>query len=269
MGRYPGRGTGETILARSGCSSAIVAVADHAPPQKTDEMPPPYDPVLSAQELTCGYARSPVVERLTCAVSAGEALVLVGPNGAGKSTMLRTLAGQQPALQGTVELCGRPIRENSRFYRQHVSSLFDEDAFFPGLGVRDHLELVARGNGLAKPGDEVEKLLEKFELQRRAESSPYLLSSGQRRRALLAATLLRPASLLILDEPEQRLDHSFRKILAECLQQARRQGTALVMASHDPDVTRAVASSVLVIEDSGAWCLDGSVDGRQKELRRP
>ena len=249
--------------------SAVVAVADDVPPQKTDHMPPTSDPVLSARELTCGYARSAVVERLTCTVSAGEALVLVGPNGAGKSTVLRTLAGQQPALQGTVELCGRPMRENSRFYRQNVSSLFDEDAFFPGLGVRDHLELVARGNGLTNPGDEVEKILEKFELQGRAESSPYLLSSGQRRRALLAAALLRPASLLILDEPEQRLDHSFRKILAECLQQASRLGTALVMASHDPDVTRAVASSVLVIEDSGAWSLDGSVDGGQRDLRRP
>ncbi|RKQ33392.1 ABC transporter ATP-binding protein [Kocuria tytonis] len=223
-------------------------------------MPPPSDPVLSARELTCGYAGSPVVEGLTCAVSAGEALVLVGPNGAGKSTVLRTLAGQQPALQGTVELCGQPMRENSPFYREHVSSLFDEDAFFPGLAVRDHLELVARGHGLDNPGDVVEGALERFGLLPRADSSPYRLSSGQRRRVLLAAALLRPSSLLILDEPEQRLDHSFRKLLTGVLQQARGQGTALVVASHDHDFTRAVASSVLTIEESGVWSLGESVD---------
>jgi hypothetical protein len=89
-----------------------------------------------------------------------------------------------------------------------------DDAFFPALTVREHLQLTAYGHGVAEPDERVEGLLAEFGLTGRADALPSALSSGQRRRLVLAAALARPRSLLVLDEPEQRLDAGMRRRLA-------------------------------------------------------
>lgn len=183
----------------------------------------------------------------------GEALVLTGANGTGKSTVLRTAAGQQPAVSGERLLHGGPLVESSLPYRRDVSCLFDEDAFLPGLSVRHHLELVARGHGLPAPAAAVRDVLHEYGLAGRADASPYDLSSGQRRRTLLAAALLRPFRLLVLDEPEQRLGTAMRDRLARRLVTARRHGAALLLATHDAGLAATVATTVLALAADGTW----------------
>ena len=211
----------------------------------------PSVPVLSVRDLGCGYGQVRVVENLDFDVSAGEALMLTGPNGSGKSTVLRTAAAQQPALTGRCLLAGRPMVENSARYRREVSSLFDEDAFLPGLGVAQHLELVARGHRLPDPGTVVAQTLEEFGLTGHAGASPFVLSSGQRRRVLLAAALLRPFALLVLDEPEQRLDAAMRGHLIRRLVSARQAGAALLIATHQRDLAATVGTARLAIGGEG------------------
>lgn len=190
-------------------------------------------------------------------VHAGEALVLTGANGSGKSTVLRTVAAQQPALAGQRLLHGRPMVENSLLYRREVSSLFDEDAFLPGMSVGHHLELVARGHHLPDPEAVVAQVVEDFGLTAHAQASPFTLSSGQRRRVLLAAVLLRPFTLLVLDEPEQRLDASMRTYLIRRLVAARQAGAGLVIATHHRELAAAVGTTELAIGTDGSWTLTG------------
>jgi ABC-type multidrug transport system ATPase subunit len=75
--------------------------------------------------------------------------------------------------------------------------------------------------------------LEVFDLVERADAAPLNLSTGQRQRLALAATLLRPSSVLLLDEPERGLDLAFRLRLAELLTTYRDEGGTVVMATHD------------------------------------
>ncbi|QMS56324.1 SkfA peptide export ATP-binding protein SkfE [Kocuria varians] len=215
-------------------------------------------PLLDVNSVTCGYERAPLVEDVTFRLVRGEAIVLTGPNGAGKSTLLRTLAAQQRALSGELRLSGRPMIENSLFYRQNVSSLFDEDAFLPGLTVRQHLQLVARGHRMPEPDTAVDQALDEFGLIERAAVSPYELSSGQRRRALLATTFLRPFALLILDEPEQRLDGEMRSWLTARLVEHRESGAGILVATHDQGLADAVGTSRVALDAHGGWKLHGS-----------
>lgn len=210
------------------------------------------DPILSVRELVCGYAGVPVTAAVSFEVRPGEAVVLRGANGAGKSTVLRTAVGQQAPVSGERWLKGGPVVENSLVYRRAVSCLFDEDAFLPGVSVGHHLELVLRGHGVANAPVAAAGAVAEFGLSNRVDASPFALSSGQRRRALLAAALIRPFELLVLDEPEQRLDALMRARLADRLVAARETGAGLLIATHDASLAEAVGTTVLTIDSDGA-----------------
>ena len=203
--------------------------------------------VLEAEGLLVGYAGAPVCGEVSASVDAGEVLGIVGVNGAGKSTVARTIAGRQASLAGDVKVHGLLIDPYAVPFRRHVSAVFDDDLFFPSLTVREHLLLIARGHSLDDPEARVEEELEFFGLLGRAHAIPDALSSGQRRRLLLAAGLIRPSSLLILDEPEQRLDPRMRVAVGERIADHARDGGAVVLVTHDPQMLLATASTCLVI----------------------
>ena len=174
---------------------------------------------------------------------------MVGPNGAGKSTVLHTLVGLLPVLGGTVEFDGRPVDERSAGFRRDVVAVLDDDAFFPSLTGREHLLLTARGHGVRDAEHVVAAEVEAFGLADRADALPTALSSGQRRRLALAAAFVRPARLMVLDEPERRLDAGMRQRLAARLAGVRDTGVAVLLASHDAEVVRTVADTVLVVDE--------------------
>ncbi|ROR71920.1 ABC transporter ATP-binding protein [Bogoriella caseilytica] len=209
-------------------------------------------PVLEATELSIGYGL-PVCPPLTVELCQGEVLAVVGANGAGKSTLLRTLVGQLEPLSGEIRLFGGEPDPRRRDVRAALALELGEDAFFPALTVREHLELVAFGHG--QNAVIVDELLAEFGLAQRADASPRALSSGQRRRLLLAAAFARPRRLLVLDEPEQRLDTGLRAQLSARLAAEIGHG-AVLMASHDPAVVAAAATRVLLIGEDEVVELD-------------
>ncbi|WP_026535441.1 ABC transporter ATP-binding protein [Arthrobacter sp. H14] len=206
-------------------------------------------PVLEVENLVVGYAGTPVCGPIRAQLYAGQILGVVGFNGAGKSTAARTIAGKQQPIGGKSKVHGLPVNEDSIPFRRQVSTVFDEDIFFPSLTVREHLLLVARGHGVADPEGGVDAELEFFALTSRSDAVPGALSSGQRRRLMLAAGLVRPSSLLILDEPEQRLDPVMRWRVAQRLRSYADAGGGVLLVTHDPDVLESTADSCLLIDE--------------------
>ncbi|XKK39718.1 ATP-binding cassette domain-containing protein [Nocardiopsis sp. ARC36] len=114
---------------------------------------------------------------------------MLGANGVGKTTLLRCLAGLQRA-SGSVSVLGRPPVDEPGFWRE-VALVGDEPTWYPGLTVREHLELM---RGVHGPGRlEVGPALDLFELGGCADRAPSSLSTGQRQRLSLAMALLRPS----------------------------------------------------------------------------
>jgi ABC-2 type transport system ATP-binding protein len=196
-------------------------------------------PLLLIEGLEVGYGL-PVCPPVTVNVEPGTVVAVVGANGSGKSTLLRTVVGLLQPLRGRLQMLGADIDDRSQGFRADVALELGDDAFFPTLTVREHLLLVCYGHGVDDPD----------------EALPAALSSGQRRRLLLAAVFARPRRLMILDEPEQRLDAAMRDELTQRLVEEREAGGAVLMATHDPRMVRGAATSVVVISDHEVRVLD-------------
>lgn len=214
-----------------------------------DEGVPGGPAVLRATGLSVGYADAPVCAPVDLSVGAGEMVAIIGANGSGKSTLLRAFLGLLEPLAGTVEVLGREVDERERAFRAGVAGVLDADAYFPGLTTREHLVLTARGHAVRGAGSVVDALLLQFGLTDHANAFPEALSSGQRRRLLLAAGFARPRRLLVLDEPEQRLDVRMRRTLARMLREDADRGVGVVFATHDEELVRGTGASALLVAD--------------------
>jgi ABC-2 type transport system ATP-binding protein len=212
--------------------------------------------LVRVEDLEVGYGL-PVCPPMSFSVAAGEVVAVVGANGTGKSTLLRTVVGLLEPLGGELEVLGGPVDERTARFRRSVASVLGDDAFFPSLTAEEHLLLTAYGHGV-EGADAVLELAAEFGLDERADALPSALSSGQRRRLALAAAFARPRDLLVLDEPEQRLDAGMRSRLAERLVGEREGGGAALVATHDPEVVRVAATSALVLGESSVDLVDAA-----------
>lgn len=182
-------------------------------------------------------------------VDAGTALAVVGPNGAGKTTLLRVLAGLVQPTTGTVRVAGVGVDERDRSFRSRVAALAGAPPLARNLTLREHVALVAASWGATVDDARrtADELLADFDLDRLAARFPHELSSGQVQLFSLALTLARPCEVLVVDEPEQRLDPDRLSLVAETLDDLGRKGTTVVVASHSTDLVEHVADHVLQV----------------------
>jgi heme ABC exporter ATP-binding subunit CcmA len=204
-------------------------------------------PRLAVKGLRHLYAERPVIEDLTFTLLAGQAIALVGPNGAGKTTVLKCIVGSTEPAAGEILLNGAPIDERAESVRRDVASLLDDLDFFPDLTAAEHLDLLARAHGNAEPEDLVDTVLDDVGLLSAADQLPGSLSSGQRRRLALATALVRPRKLLVLDEPEARLDVEGVAWLTSTLIEEKKNGTSILFASHSAALVEAVADETVTL----------------------
>lgn len=165
---------------------------------------------LCAVQVGAGYPGSSPV---TVDLPPGARLAITGASGAGKTTLLMLLAGLLPAVHGEVTLDGTPLEAFDDDELRHTIGFFAEDAHVFATTVRDNL-LVARGDC---PDDELTSALRRVGLGGWLAGLPdglatvlpggaEALSAGQRRRLLLARSLISPARIVLLDEPTEHLD---------------------------------------------------------------
>ena len=120
--------------------------------------------------------------------------------------MLRCITGADKPTSGTIELDGEPMDERSPSVRSMLAVVMDDMDFFPDLSVVEHLDLFAKAHRVPDAESLVDDILSEVGLTPQSGQLPGTLSSGQKRRLALASAFVRPRRLLILDEPEQRLD---------------------------------------------------------------
>jgi ABC-type multidrug transport system ATPase subunit len=179
-----------------------------------------------------------------------ECVVLRGPNGSGKTTLLRILAGTVPPSEGKATLDGSVIDERDDLTRTVIAALIGAPATYRDLTLVDHLVLISstwsRVEGRV-PG-RADEILELLEIDHLAQRFPHELSSGQQQLFHLSMVLVRPSSILILDEPEQRLDTDKRDLLTRILLDRKAAGSSLLIACHDPAMTDELADAVVDIQ---------------------
>jgi ABC-2 type transport system ATP-binding protein len=222
----------------------------------------PDAPPLTVRGLTRRYGRLVGLDALDLDLAPGECVALIGANGSGKSTAVRTIAGLLEPSEGTVAICGHdPHAEpDGERARAALALVADEPLLYDDLTVRQHVELVALAHGVSDEGTQarVGALLERLGLSDRADYLPAELSRGMRQKTGLACALVRPARLLVLDEPVVGLDPPSQALLAELLLEAKRAGTAVLLTTHQMRFADGVADSALMLDegtvrDRGPW----------------
>jgi ABC-2 type transport system ATP-binding protein len=204
-------------------------------------------PAVEVRDLHAGYGSTPVLTGVALTVPAGGGVCVTGENGIGKSTLLRCVAGLQRPDRGEIRVFGGAPGSTPDFWRAVVTTV-EPPTWYPGLTTREHAELVCRAHGQDPAAAGIEEALERFGLAGHADAIPPSLSSGQKQRLTLALTLLRPSSLLILDEPEQRLDSAGRALVAELLTDYLKNGGSVLMASHDDEFAAASGTEIATME---------------------
>ncbi|MEA2281102.1 MAG: type transport system ATP-binding protein [Solirubrobacteraceae bacterium] len=217
---------------------------------------------LQVDGLGRRYGRLVGLDRLDLQLRPGECVALIGANGSGKSTAVRTIAGLLEPSEGSVRIDGHDphLEPDAEQARAALALVPDAPLLYDDLTVRQHLELVTLAHGVADDGaeDRIGALLDRLGLTARADFLPAELSRGMRQKTGLACALVRPARLLVLDEPVVGLDPPSQALLAELLLDAKRAGTAVLLTTHQMRFADGVADRALMLEegtvrDRGPW----------------
>ena len=195
--------------------------------------------------------------RLTAAP--GEATVLLGPSGAGKTTLLRAVAGFLPLRQGSVLLDGDRI-DGLPPHRRGLGFVPPDLGLFGHRRVRRNVGYPLELTGAPEIASQTDRWLARFGLSHLADRYPAELSSGERQRVAMARALAAGPRLLLWDEPFSALDVESRDVLLRLVRElVEAEGLPLLLVTHDPTVTFAVASHVVVLEGGGVR-FDGPPD---------
>lgn len=211
------------------------------------------DTVLETHGLTRVYGPVVALGALDLQVDGGECVALMGPNGSGKTTAAALICGLLEPTDGAARVCGFSIHQEPHAVtaRAHLAYVPDTPALYDDLTVGDHLRLVAAAHGVAG-GDLEERcaeLLVLLGLEERALFLPGQLSRGMRQKTAIACALIRPFSLLVLDEPVVGLDRHSVDVLKGIVREALASGRAVLLMTHSDAFAGEVATRILQIEE--------------------
>ena len=175
------------------------------------------------------------VDGLDLVVPRGSVYGFLGPNGSGKTTTIRMLLGLISPTAGGVTLLGRPVPRDAAAVLPRVGALVEGPAFHPQLSGWRNLARLDAADRSADPRTTAARLgaaLERVGLTAAAGKRYRAYSLGMRQRLGIAATLLRPRELLVLDEPTNGLDPQGTREVRSLVASLARDGTTVLLSSH-------------------------------------
>ncbi len=217
---------------------------------------------LNLQNLTGGYADTPIVKNVNLSLHTGEWLSLVGANGSGKSTLLKLLSRILTPQQGTVLLDGKAIHTQPPLQVAQKLALLPQQQTIPtGLTVR---QLVSLGRTPHQPWwqweldaasrEKVELAIQKTRLAEFADRAVEELSGGERQRAFLALALAQEPKVLLLDEPTTYLDINYQLQLLELLKELnQQQELTIITVLHELNLAARYSSRIALLKIGEIW----------------
>ena len=189
-------------------------------------------PLLKADNLKLGYGSVPVAENITFSVNKGDYLCVIGENGSGKTTLIKALTGLVKPLSGNIEFGVGSLKIG---YLPQQTELQRD---FPA-SVKEIVMSGFAGNGVFHPlyskkeKETARRFAERLGISKLWQCCYRELSGGQQQRVLLARALCASGNLLLLDEPAAALDTEAANEMYELISSVNRDGTAVIMVTHD------------------------------------
>lgn len=221
-------------------------------------------PVLEARNLVKSLGGRRILKGVSLKIHTGELKVLIGPSGGGKSTFLQCLNYLIPVDEGELLFEGLKVNPKNRsdlyLLRQRVGMIFQDFNLFDHLTAQENVSIgLTQVKGVAKR-EAYKRALEELErvgLSRKGDLYPAELSGGQKQRVAIARALAMDPKVMLLDEPTSALDPELVGEVLAVIRELARGGMTMIMATHQMDFARALATEILFME-SGQIIEQGS-----------
>ncbi|HEY5430837.1 MAG TPA: ABC transporter ATP-binding protein [Solirubrobacteraceae bacterium] len=206
-------------------------------------------PVLTAEAVTAGYSRVPIIHDVSLTAEAGTITTILGPNGAGKSTFAKALCGVLKPMSGRVWVRETEITKlpGHLIPRHGLGYVPQNENVFKRMSVRENLEVA--GFVRAKRDDaKLDEVLAVFPDLQTAEHKPAgQLSGGQQNMLAMARSLMIDPVAVILDEPTAGLSPAYTAVVWEQIQRIAASGTAAIVVEQNVEQALSHADSVYVL----------------------
>ena len=216
------------------------------------------DQVLDVRDLTVGHGEAITQAGVNFTIETGQVTAITGPNGVGRTTLALTMAGLMPAISGTVEASPAvvnglasptPYKWRSTDLAVRVAMVFQQPEYqFVARTVKDELRAGPRAPGAPDP----DAVLEALGMTHLAHAHPMSLSGGEKRRLSVATALVTGAPVVILDEPTFGQDANSWGALVDLIEQAAKDGRAVVAITHDTNLVHTLATKEIRLNATGS-----------------
>ena len=222
-------------------------------------------PIISARDLSKKYGKFTAVDRISFDIFPGECFGFLGPNGAGKTSTVRMIHCVSPLSGGTLTVSGLPAHVDNRSVKQITGVIPQEITLDNDLTVVENLAVFARFFAIPRREAKrrIDELLVFVELENRSRSQIKELSTGMKRRLLVARALLNQPSLIIADEPTTGLDPQARHLIWQRLRQLKRRGVTLVLTTQYMEEAQQLCDRIVIMHQGRI--LKEGVPGRMIE----
>jgi ABC-type polar amino acid transport system ATPase subunit len=220
-------------------------------------------PIIRIAHLHKHFGPLPVLQDVSLTVEEREVVCVIGRSGSGKSTLLRCINFLEQPTQGTIEVDGLTVdveqhrlsdRQKQAIHdiRLRTGMVFQEFNLFPHLSVIDNLieapvtvKKLERDQAIAL----AEKYLAKVGLMQKRDEYPARLSGGQKQRVAIARALTMEPKVMLFDEPTSALDPELIGEVLEVMKQLAREGTTMLVVTHEMSFAREVANRVAFMDE--------------------
>jgi cell division transport system ATP-binding protein len=212
--------------------------------------------VLQLEAIGLRYGNGPEVLRdVSFSLRAGEFAFLTGASGAGKTSLLRLLFMALKPTRGRLHLFGENVvncpRKSLPALRRRMGVVFQDFRLLDHLSTFDNVALPLRITGQSREAyaDDVKALLDWVGLGERIRALPPMLSGGEKQRAAIARAVISKPSILLADEPTGNVDPALARRLLHLFAELNRQGTTVLLATHDEALLKQVKAPVFHLEN--------------------
>jgi lipooligosaccharide transport system ATP-binding protein len=206
--------------------------------------------LIKAESLTKKYDDFLAVDRIDFEVFKGECCGFLGPNGAGKTTTIKMIHCVLPLTSGSLTVAGMNVSEKPREIKKMIGVAPQEENLDPDFAVITNLLVYARYFDVPKPEavKRAENLLKFSQLEEKRNVIIGQLSTGMKRRLILARALINEPHILLLDEPTTGLDPQARHLIWDKVRGLRKQGVTIILTTHYMDEAAELCDRTLIMD---------------------
>ncbi len=239
---------------------------------RNSPLPDEDNEIIAVEHLYKSFGSNKVLIDFSMLLHKEENIVVLGKSGSGKSVLIKCIIGLVKPDSGTIRVLGQNIPELSMEeldkIRVRIGFLFQSNALYDSMSVRQNLEFPLRRHSIRLRQDEVDTLvmnaLEDVGLQHTIDMMPAELSGGMRKRIALARTLILKPDIILYDEPTTGLDPITAKEIIELMIRIQKKyRSASIIISHDMNCVKMASDKVLMLIEGKCYAL-----GTMEELQR-